>query len=508
MHHIPAEGASSIASHGAVTGRRLRLIGTNDVHGALEPRPDANGVMRGGLAYVASAIKRAAAGCPPPQCITLLLDGGDEFQGTPASNFAFGRPVVDVFNRLGLAAAALGNHEFDWGQDTLRARMRQANYAILGANVRDTLGRSVPWIRSDTLIARGGIKVGVIGLATRQTATSTRASNVIGLRFDDPVPIVDSLTRQLRASGADVVLVVAHAGAFCDRTGQTGCAGEIVDLAQRLTQHVDAIISGHTHSLVNAIVNGIPIVQGRSQGQAIDVVDLPLDAPEATPAHQVRDVLPDSIAADAEIEEIVSRATTAVAPRVSRPVATIAEYMKKSASGMEEQVALGNLIADAMRVEGKGDIGIMNNGGIRAPLRAGTATYGDLFEIQPFGNVLFRVTIGGRDLRAYLENLVGRRRPIVHLSGTVLEYDTTRAPGSRLVSVTVGGSALDDSRSYTVVVNDFEYTGGSGLGFGSAAKRAENLDLVDLDAFINYLQHQPQPVAAPNDKRFVIAPRP
>jgi 2',3'-cyclic-nucleotide 2'-phosphodiesterase (5'-nucleotidase family) len=249
-------------------------------------------------------------------------------------------------------------------------------------------------------------------------------------------------------------------------------------------------------------------VQGRSQGQAIDVVDLPLDAPEATPAHQVRDVLPDSIAADAEIEEIVSRATTAVAPRVSRPVATIAEYMKKSASGMEEQVALGNLIADAMRVEGKGDIGIMNNGGIRAPLRAGTATYGDLFEIQPFGNVLFRVTIGGRDLRAYLENLVGRRRPIVHLSGTVLAYDTTRAPGSRLVSVTVGGSALDDSRSYTVVVNDFEYTGGSGLGFGSAAKRAENLDLVDLDAFINYLQHQPQPVAAPNDKRFVIAPRP
>jgi 2',3'-cyclic-nucleotide 2'-phosphodiesterase (5'-nucleotidase family) len=508
MHRIAGEGASSTASRGAVTGRRLRLIGTNDVHGALEPRPDANGVMRGGLAYVAAAIKRAAAECLPPQCSLLFLDGGDEFQGTPASNFAYGRPVVDVFNRLGLAAAALGNHEFDWGQDTLRARMRQANYAILGANIRDTLGRAVPWIRSDTLIVRGGIKVGVIGLATRQTATSTRASNVVGLRFDDPAPIVDSITRRLRGSGADLVLVVAHAGAFCDRTGQTGCAGEIVDLAQRLTQRVDAIISGHTHSLVNAIVNGIPIVQGRSQGQAIDIIDLPLDAPEATPAHQVREVLPDSIAADPDIQEIVSRATAAVAARVSRPVATIAEYMKKSASGAEEQVALGNLIADAMRVEGKGDVGIMNNGGIRAPLRAGTATYGDLFEIQPFGNVLYRVTIGGRDLRAYFENLVGRRRPIVHLSGAVLDYDTTRAPGSRLVSVTIGGAPLDDASNYTVVVNDFEYTGGSGLGFGTAAKRAENLDLVDLDAFIDYLQHRPQPVAAPNDKRFVIAPRP
>ena len=329
-----------------------------------------------------------------------------------------------------------------------------------------------------------------------------------GLRFDDPAPIVDSLTRTLRASGAEVVVVVAHAGAFCDRTGRSSCAGEIVDLAQRVTQHVDAIVSGHTHSLVNSIVNGIPIVQGRSQGQAIDVIDLPLDAAEGTtPSHEVRDVLPDSIAPDSTVKAIVERATAAAAPRANRPVARIAENMRKSPAGAEDQVALGNLIADAMRVEGKGDIGIMNNGGIRTDLRAGTATYGDLFEIQPFGNVLYRVTLGGHELRTYFENLVGRRRPIVHLSGAVLEYDTTRAPGSRLVSVRVGDAQLDDNRSYTVVVNDFEYTGGSGLGFGSAVRRAENLDLVDLDAFIAYLQHMPQPVTAPNDRRFVIAPR-
>jgi 2',3'-cyclic-nucleotide 2'-phosphodiesterase (5'-nucleotidase family) len=509
MHRIPGEGATISSARPTVTGRRLRLIGTNDVHGALEPRPDANGVMRGGLAYVAAAIKRAEAECQPPDCTALFLDGGDEFQGTPASNFAFGRPVVEVFNRLGLAAAALGNHEFDWGQDTLRARMRQARYAILGANVRDTLGRPVPWIRSDTIIARGGVRVGVIGLSTRGTATSTRASNVAGLRFDEPAPIVDSLARQLRADGANVVVVIAHAGAFCDRTGQTSCAGEIVDLAQHLTQRVDAIISGHTHSLINSVVNGIPIVQGRSSGQAIDVVDLPLAADGASmPAHEVRDVLPDSIAPDPDIQPIVVAATQAVAARVSRPVARIAEYMKKSPSGAEEQVALGNLIADAMRVEGKGDIGIMNNGGIRAPLRAGTATYGDLFEVQPFGNVLYRVTLDGRSLREYLERVVGRRRPIVHVSGVVVEYDTTRAAGSRIVSARAGGAPLDDARSYTVVVNDFEYTGGSGLGFGAGVGRAENLDLVDLDAFIDYLQRQPQPVASPTDKRFVIAPQP
>ena len=193
---------------------------------------------------------------------------------------------------------------------------------------------------------------------------------------------------------------VAHAGAFCDRTGQSGCTGEIVDLAKHLTQHVDAIVSGHTHTLVNSVVNGVPILQGRSSGQAIDVIDIPI-GPNASgmPAHEVRDVLPDSSTPDPGIQAIVASATQAVAARVSRPIARIAEYMKKSPAGAEEQVPLGNLIADAMRVEGKGDIGMMNNGGIRAALRAGTATYGDLFEVQPFGNILYRVTLDGRSLR-------------------------------------------------------------------------------------------------------------
>ena len=506
MHGFPDESSTRPkVPKRPIAGRRLRLIGTNDVHGALESRADANGVMRGGLAYVATAIERAEAECRPPLCTSLLLDGGDEFQGTPASNFAFGRPIVDIFNRLGYAAAALGNHEFDWGQDTLRARMRQARYRFLSANTRDTLGRAVPWIRRDTLIVREGLRIGIIGVSTRQTATSTRASNVVGLRFDDPAPVVDTLARALRARGADAVIVVAHAGAFCDRTGESACAGEIVDLAQHLTQHVDAIISGHTHSLVNSIVNGIPIVQGRLSGQAIDVVDLPLDPGESSmPAHEVREVLPDSLPPDTAVAAMVALATDAVAARVNRPIARIAEYMKKSASGAEEQVPLGNLIADAMRVEGKGDIGMMNNGGIRAALRAGTATYGALFEVQPFGNILYRVSIGGRDLRDYLERLVGRRRPIVHLSGVVVEYDTTRAPGSRIIAVRVGGKPLDEARTYSLIVNDFEYTGGSGLGFGPAAKRGENLDLVDLDAFVDYLAHLPQPVASPADKRFVI----
>src|SRR5699024_3146483 len=140
---------------------RLRIVSTNDFHGALRPRADARGVMRGGVAHVATAVERARAECGAG-CAFLLVDGGDMFQGTPISNFTYGRSVVDAYNALGYAAAALGNHEFDWGVDSLRARMRDARFPILGANVRYADGRDVEWVPNDTIIERAGLRIGVI----------------------------------------------------------------------------------------------------------------------------------------------------------------------------------------------------------------------------------------------------------------------------------------------------------------------------------------------------------
>jgi 2',3'-cyclic-nucleotide 2'-phosphodiesterase (5'-nucleotidase family) len=476
---------------------RLRVIGTNDFHGALQPRTDSRGVRRGGAAHLATAIRKARAECVAPACETLIVDGGDQFQGTPASNLAFGRPVIRVFNELEYAAAALGNHEFDWGQDTLRARMRDARYALLGANVRYEDGRDVPWIRDDTMIVRGRLKVGVIGLASVLTARTSATRNVAGLRFLPPGPIVDSLARRLRARGADYVIVLAHDGAFCDRTGAASCRGEIIGIAQSITEPVDAIISGHTHSLVDANIAGIPVVQAYSSGSAIDVVDL---GPDST-THDVRNVLTDSIAADPAVARLVRQAVDRVAPVVNRRIATIAEPLTRD----EPQYPLGNLIADAMRDAGQGDVGVMNNGGIRTGLPAGVATYGSLFEIQPFGNMLYRVTVTGAALRDYLDRVVYRRgQPSIHVSGVTIVYDSTAAPGARLRSITMAnGAPLDTAARYRVILNDFSALGGEGLGFTSGAIRSEPLGIVDLDALIAYLRKLPQPVRAPKDARIV-----
>ena len=495
----PAAARSGAPPRAALTGPRLRVIATNDFHGALEPRADNGGIRRGGAAWVATAIERARAECAPPDCQTVLVDAGDLFQGTPASNLSFGKPVVEAFNALGYTATALGNHDLDWGQDTLRSIMRAADFRMLGANVRDTQGRDVPWIPNDTLVQRGAYRIGIVGAALVETPEVTKASNVVGLTFVDPVPIVDSIAASLRSRGADAVILLAHIGAFCDRTGHAGCNGEIVEVARRLSGKVDAIVAGHTHSLVDATIAGIPVVQARSRGQAIDVVDVPLRG-QWTAVHEVRSVTTDSLTPDPKIQAIVDREVAHVAPRISAPVAEIAENMLKEGS----QFALGNLIADAMRVEGKGDVGVMNNGGIRAGLWRGTATYGSLFEIQPFGNVLYRVRVRGADLRRYFEQRVRRGAPTVHVSGATIVYDTTRPPGDRITRIRVAGTPLSDARVYRVVINDFMLGGGDSLGFGAVALSSQSADVTDLDALIAYLRSRPQPVAAPTEPRFII----
>ena len=485
----------------ATTGRILRIIATNDFHGAFEPRPDSFGVRRGGAAYVATVIGRARAECAASAtCARVLLDGGDMFQGTAPSNRTYGATVVDLYNTLGYSAAALGNHEWDWGRDSLRARMRQARYPVLGANVQFADGRDVDWIPDDTLLTVGALKVGVIGVSTVETPRTTMAVNVADLRFVDPAPVVNARARALRARGADAVIVVAHAGAFCDRATPPGCNGEIIDLARRITERVDAIVSGHTHSLVSTRVNGIPIVQARSHGRAVGVIDIPLGEGEASIT--VRDIVADSVAPDPAVDSQVKRVVAAVAAEMGRPIAQIAEPLRRSG----RQYALGNLIADAQRAAGKADVAVMNNGGIRADLQAGQATYGSIFEIQPFGNTLYRLTVRGRDLRAYLERLVGRDELNAHVSGVNVVYVPTKPPGSRISTVRMAdGRALSGDATYTLVLTNFLLGGGDGLGLAADAIKTEPLSTPDIDALVTYVRAQRQPLRVPFEARLTAA---
>lgn len=491
----------------ATNGPRLRVIGINDFHGAFESRVGARGQPFGGAGSLATSIRRAQASCTPPACYSIFVDGGDEFQGTPASNLAYGRTVVTLFDSLGLTAAALGNHEFDYGQDTLRARIRQASYPVLSANLRDTLGNVPSWIHQDTVVRRGPFTIGIIGISTIETPKTTRAINVTDLRFLDPAPIVSERAMLLRARGANVIVVTGHVGGFCNAQG--ACEGEIFDMVNRLTTPVDVVVSGHSHSYVNTRLRGVPIVQARSRGEAIDIVDLAVgDTTEKRAGDinasrvlraDVLDVMSDTIPPDPQAARIAKAAVDAVAEIIAKPVGHINTDMRREGS----QYALGNLVADAMREAAHSDIAVMNNGGIRANLLAGDANFGRLYEVQPFGNTLFTLSVRGSDLPAYLARLVAGNAPRAHVSGVQLRYDRARPADDRITDVTVGGKPIDPKRIYTVTLNDFMVTGGDGLGLSGVALETRATNIVDLDALVAYVKARPLGVVAPFVDRIV-----
>ena len=181
-------------------------------------------------------------------------------------------------------------------------------------------------------------------------------------------------------------------------------------------------------------------------------------------------------------------------------VAAIGATMTRSGT----QYPLGNLVADAQRWSAKTDVAVMNNGGVRADLRAGTATFGDLFEVQPFGNTLFRYTVTGDALRAYLERIVGHARLNAHVSGVIVRYDSRRPAGQRIVSLALAdGRSVTDSATYTISMNDFMVTGGDGLDLGTKAQKLEDLRTVDLDALAAYLRSRTGAVQPPAEPRLI-----
>lgn len=473
----------------------LRVLATNDFHGSLEARvqPWSNRRPVGGAAALSGMMDRLARACG---CTTIRLDGGDVMQGSPVSNLSYGRATVAAFNAMGYAASAVGNHEFDWGIDTLAARVRQARFAWLSANIRDrTTGAAPAWTAPWRMITAGRYRIAVVGYSTEETPSTTRPSNVASLAFDSGAARLDAAIAAARREHPDYVIVVAHAGAFC--SPERGCAGEVVSLAGALTNRPDLIVSGHTHSLVQTNVNGIPIVQARSNGTALGVVDFVDSAGVRVVRMRVETVWADREPSDTAVTRIVQADAERIAPLTSRVVATLAAPLLRTG----DQYPLGNLIADAYRAAAGTDIALVNNGGIRADLAAGPVTWGQLFEVEPFQNFVVRLRVSGAVLRQTLEHAVGAADARAHVSGVAVRLNPGAPPGQRVVALTLaGGRPVLDTAQYSIAVPDFVAAGGSGYAMlrGIAS---ENTGIVDLDAFVAYLGRLLQPVHPPDEVR-------
>jgi 5'-nucleotidase len=298
----------------------------------------------------------------------------------------------------------------------------------------------------------------------------------------------------------DVIIAVEHDGGFCDATGTTDCKGEIFNVVSGIHEKIDLMVSAHSHSLVNTVVNGIPIVQARSSGRALAVADIPLPHSDASPVSAVvRAIRVDSMKPVASIDSIVNRAVAAIGPVLNEKITTIPIDLPREG----RQYPLGNIVADAFRWAGKADFAIENTAGVRAPLRAGPVTYAQLFEVQPFGNGLIKLRMRGYQFKEYLERIVGLANPGVHISGFTVSYNPNLPPGGRITRIDLPeGRTLSDAAIYTVIINDFMLVNDP-YTIRDKSIPVEILPATDQDAVLRYLKSQPQPLIIPSEPRLI-----
>jgi 5'-nucleotidase len=450
----------------------LSIVGTSDLHGFVFPR---NG--RGGLAVLAGFLNNLRAAREADGGAVVLLDAGDTFQGGIESNLSEGALVVDAFNAMGYAAAAIGNHDFDFGpvdtsgarqmikgdpRGALKARAAQAEYPFLAANlIDDRTDRPVDWpnVRPSVLVEAAGVKVGIVGVMTIDALRATLPVNVHGLHVAPLAPAIVAEASKLRAAGAEVVVVTAHAGGYCAQFERpadlTECepSSEIFSVAKELPRGlVDVITAGHTHDAVGHQVEGIAIVQAYALGRAFGRADVVFDrdarrvvrtsvfAPQdvcarqdsetrscepvgpAAPSlpvarYEGRIVIPDPAVVDA-----MAPALQRVRDLQATPIGVFVDAPVRRDGDMESP--LGNLFADALRSAIAGaDVALNNNarGGLRTDISEGALTFGRLYDVFPFDNRLVRLTLTGDELRrVFVDEIRRRRRGAIGISGVLV----------------------------------------------------------------------------------------
>jgi len=465
---------------------RLRVLHTNDHHARIEPVTGSDGPIHGGVSRRKTLIDQARGEAGPP---VLLVDAGDVFQGTLYFNLFNGMADLEFYNAMGYEAMAIGNHEFDKTQADLATFIRNANFPVMSANIQvDGSSPLAGLIRPNTIIEKGGKKIGIFSLTPPDTGElALGALPGTGVTFTSPVEAARAQVQALRDAGADYIMGLTHVGITVDREIARQVAG------------ISLIVGGHSHTPMGPMNNvGNPpypeLIAGPDGRQVVVVTDWEwgrwlgditvawgADGRVVDVQGNPKEVLP-SIAPDPGFEARIATFKAEVDAFTRRVIGSTAVALNGARTDVRSgETNLGNLVAEAMleRARGRGaQIAVTNGGGIRASIPAGEVTVGQVLEVLPFGNTLAVTTITGAQLRAALENGVsqvesgGGRFP--QIAGFRFTYDPAQPAGSRVTSITVGGGAVDPGASYTVATNNFMLVGGDGYtAFAEGSNRAD-----------------------------------
>ena len=479
----------------------LTILHTNDFHARFEPisrfdsgcseESNMEGSCFGGSARLMTAIEAARARAVN----SILVDGGDQFQGTLFYTYYKGALAAEMMNKMGYDAMTVGNHEFDDGPEVLRGFMDAVNFPVLMSNA-DVSGEEMlaGALEKSKIIDVNGTKIGLIGLTPEDT--DELASPGPNVMFTDPVAAVQGEVDLLTAAGVDKIIVLSHSGYNTD-----------IRVAEETTG-VDVIVGGHSNTYLSNVDDGAAgpyptmvgntaVVQAYAYGKFLGELNVVFDDEGVISKASGEPLLLDRfVAEDADTKARVAEAAGPLDEIRNRVVASTAAALDGERSSCRQvECTMGNIIADAMldRVKDQGiQVAMMNGGGIRASIDEGEVTMGEVLTVLPFQNTLSTFQITGETLLAALENAVSQHEDgagrFMQVAGLKFTFDLTKEPGSRVSDVMVfdqiGYAALDPAKVYGVVSNNFIRNGGDGFAMFRDAMNAYDFgpDLADVTA--------------------------
>lgn len=411
--------------------------------------------------------------------LSLVLNGGDDFQGSPVSTFSKGMSQIALMNLQAPDAATIGNHEFDYGRKNLEQKFSQARYPIVSANLIDA--RSHHSFVPPYIIKKvGELKIAIIGLMTTDLPTLTMTENIQGLKVVSPDSTVNALIPELKRQGVNLIVAVTHIGVKEDSVLAARCPD------------LDIIIGGHSHTplFVPMVVNGITICQAGTRGRYLGRVDLLVDKSKDTILSatakliecRTADVIP-----DAKVTAEVDTYEAMVGTIMKEQIGVLTTDWKRAHN---KESNIGDWICDQFRTYAKSDIAIQNMGGVRKDLLAGPITIRDMWEILPFGNLLMKFSLTGKEILSLLEHQDKLRDDFCQYSGITFKYSFANNE-LKIFDVTINGKELDEEKMYSLVTNNYvTQQAKKYFGFEIPAKKITTYTMSDRDVCIKAVREQ------------------
>ncbi|OJV66413.1 MAG: hypothetical protein BGO41_02990 [Clostridiales bacterium 38-18] len=455
----------------------LTIVHTNDTHARIQ---SSSSIM--GFAKIATKVAELREENPN----LLLVDAGDTFHGQTIATLNQGESITRVMNAMGYDVMVPGNHDFNYGKDRLLELKGMLNFPIISANIETDEGTH--FLPGFIIKEIDGVKVGIFGLTTPETAFKTHPKNVEGLTFENPIERAQEMVDTLR-DYVDVLICIGHLG---EDEGSVYTSKKVIEAVDG----IDLFVDGHSHTTKpnGEMINDTLLVQTGSYDANLGVVDLTITGGKVVASTaklittaEAADVVEDQAVLDviADVQAANDLITQVKVGETSVKLEGTRELVRTG------ETNLGNIITNAMLYETGAQIAITNGGGIRDSIQIGDITKGDVITVLPFGNYIITLDVKGSDIVKAIENGVtdypAAKGAFPHVAGISYTFDPEKPAMERVTSVTFNGMPLDPDKYYSVATNDFMAAGGDEYTTLGASVQTGEYAALD-EALINYLE--------------------